>query len=279
MSFSYVFLLFTAYSVIGWISEVIYCSFLERRFINRGFLHGPVCPVYGFGGLLVIFLLEPWKDTWVLLFFAGMTVTSILEYATSWILEQIFNTKWWDYSDMKFNLHGRVCLLNSVLFGLMGVLAVHFVHPKIMKIVMSFPEKTASIIASCIACVFAADGLVTIRRLVSFGEQMAKFQEFCESLKERYEAKEWFPKAQKISDIFAELKTRAEADKSQFNAKLLERLESFSARHPASESFMHRFPTMSSKKYAGQFEYIRSEMLRRRLQKKAERAAAKQNKK
>ena len=129
MSLSYIFLIFLIYSVIGWISEVIYCSILQHKLVNRGFLHGPICPVYGFGGLLVVFFLEPFAGNIFYLFFMASIVTSVLEYATSWVLETIFATKWWDYSDLRFNIHGRICLLNSLLFGLMSVVGVKIMHP------------------------------------------------------------------------------------------------------------------------------------------------------
>ncbi|HPL91825.1 MAG TPA: putative ABC transporter permease, partial [Treponemataceae bacterium] len=129
MPLSQLFLFFMAYSVIGWITEVVYCSVQERRLVNRGFLHGPLCPVYGFGALLVVFLLEPFSGSVLVLFLVGMALTTALEYITAWLLETAFSTRWWDYSDLPFNFRGRVCLLNSVLFGLMSLIGVRVLHP------------------------------------------------------------------------------------------------------------------------------------------------------
>src|SRR5690606_28058615 len=106
MNFVTVVLLFFIYSFVGYISEVIYCSARERKFVNRGFLYGPLCPIYGFGGLLVVFLLQPFSYSFPLLFLMAVLVTTILEYVGSWVLETLFDMKWWDYSDYKLNING-----------------------------------------------------------------------------------------------------------------------------------------------------------------------------
>ena len=93
---SYIFIQFIIYSVIGYISEVIYCSFLQKKLVNRGFLFGPLCPIYGFGAVLTIYTLKEYLDDPIIVFVMGMLITSILEYFTSYIFEKIFNNKWWD---------------------------------------------------------------------------------------------------------------------------------------------------------------------------------------
>jgi hypothetical protein len=115
LPFHIVFLIFIIFSVVGWISEVLYVGiFFEHKFVNRGFLHGPLCPIYGFGGLSILLLPQSLYSTWVMLFFAGMLFGTIVEYISSWILEKLFHTRWWDYSHYKFNIRGRVCLLITV---------------------------------------------------------------------------------------------------------------------------------------------------------------------
>lgn len=103
-------LYFFIYAFLGWVSECIYCSIGHKKIINRGFLNGPVCPIYGFGALIVIFFLKRYENNVLELFLYGIIVTSILEYITGYLLEMIFNTTWWDYSRKKFNIKGRVCL-------------------------------------------------------------------------------------------------------------------------------------------------------------------------
>ena len=134
LSFYQIFLLFIIYSFIGWFCEVLYCSISQKKFVNRGFLYGPICPIYGCGGIMIFAFLMPLSDNIFLLFFASMIVTSAIEYFASWVMEKLFDAKWWDYSNYRFNIHGRICLLNSTLFGVMGVVAVRFVHPFILSL-------------------------------------------------------------------------------------------------------------------------------------------------
>ena len=137
--FRILFLLFLIYSAVGWLCESVYCSVPARKFINRGFLNGPLCPIYGVGALLADALLTPVAWSLPLLFLGGAIVTSVLEYFTGWLLETLFHAKWWDYSNKKWNLHGRVCLRNSILFGLMCVILLRVLHPLLLGLVLLVP--------------------------------------------------------------------------------------------------------------------------------------------
>ena len=132
-------LYFFIYAFLGWVCESIYCSIGNNKIINRGFLNGPICPVYGFGALIVIFFLDNHQDSIIEIFMYGLILTSILEYTTGYLLETIFNTTWWDYSDEKYNLKGRVCIKNSILFGLMSVILMEVIHKIILNLVASIP--------------------------------------------------------------------------------------------------------------------------------------------
>lgn len=133
-----VFLYLIIYSFLGWCCECVYCSFGEGEWINRGFLTGPFCPIYGFGAVATLLLLQYLPSRAFAVFFGGMLITSILEYLTSWLMEKLFNARWWDYSEEPFNLHGRVCLLNSVLFGLLCLFLYFDLHPAIQSLVAWF---------------------------------------------------------------------------------------------------------------------------------------------
>ena len=109
-------LLFTIYSLLGWVCESTYCSILAKKLINRGFLNGPFCPIYGVGALLIVKLLSPFSHNLVILFFASLLLTSLLEYLTGFAMEKLFHAKWWDYSHRRFNIQGRVCLGNALIF-------------------------------------------------------------------------------------------------------------------------------------------------------------------
>ena len=116
------------YSIIGWVYESTICSIGHRKLINRGFLNGPYCPIYGTGAVLVLLVLGRIQNP-VLLFFAGALVTCSLEYLTSWLMEKLFHARWWDYSKRKFNIGGRVCLIGAVVFGAFSVVLVLVLHP------------------------------------------------------------------------------------------------------------------------------------------------------
>ena len=133
------FLYLVFYSFVGWVYESALCSVLEKRFVNRGFLNGPVCPVYGFGAVLVIATLGSFKNVAVL-FFGGMLLTCSLEFMTSLLLEKLFHAKWWDYSQYRFNLQGRICLQGALVFGALSVLVVLFIHPFVMGVLDAMPD-------------------------------------------------------------------------------------------------------------------------------------------
>ena len=140
-------LLFLCYSFLGWACETVYCSIGKRKFVNRGFLNGPLCPVYGFGALAVLYFLRPVSDNIPLLFVSGMVLTSVIEYITGYLLEKLFATKWWDYSSRRFNIHGRVCLRNSLMFGALSVVAVRVIDPVIRGGIYALPATVCAVLS------------------------------------------------------------------------------------------------------------------------------------
>lgn len=187
---SYIFMLFLAYSFIGWLWETSYCSIRQGRFINRGFLRGPLCPVYGVGGMLIMYLLQPWAHTWIPLFFASMVIVSVVEYVTSWILEVLFHTRWWDYSNEKFNLHGRIFLGGAICFGVMGTLCAHFVHPWLESKIFSIPLQTARLVAWILFAILLVDLITTLHGLVNFTLYQTRLKEFTEFIEGGFD-QEW----------------------------------------------------------------------------------------
>ena len=131
MEFVYAYAYFVLYAFLGWVCEDLYCGIPAKKFINRGFFYGPYCPIYGVGALLVLYPLLFVKDYPILVFVLGVIITSALEYITSWVMEILFKTRWWDYSERFMNINGRVCLLNSTLFGIMSIVVVYIIHPVI----------------------------------------------------------------------------------------------------------------------------------------------------
>ena len=121
--------IFIIYAFIGWCTEVSYAALDRGIFVNRGFLNGPYCPIYGCGVVIVVAALTPLKDNLLILFAGSFLLTSILEYITGFILEKVFHNKWWDYSNKPFNLHGYVCLKFSIYWGLACTFIMDVIHP------------------------------------------------------------------------------------------------------------------------------------------------------
>ncbi len=167
-------LLFFGYSFLGWCMEVVLKYIQFHRFINRGFLTGPICPIYGSGAILITLafrLLSRFESGIGTTFAVSFILCGTLEYLTSYYMEKRFHTRWWDYSQKPMNLHGRVWIGNLVLFGLGGVLIIHVLNPFLLKCLAGFPLRTKGIIAGIILAVFAADYVLThfIMKLVKTG--------------------------------------------------------------------------------------------------------------
>lgn len=142
------FLLFIIYSNIGWLIEVIKTKLDDKKWINRGFLIGPYCPIYGISAIVMVNYLTHYKNDIVTVFILALFICSFAEYITSYVMEKLFNTRWWDYSNEKFNLEGRICLKNCVYFGLLGVLLVYIVNPMFVRILNNINDGNLTIIGS-----------------------------------------------------------------------------------------------------------------------------------
>ena len=155
------FLLFIIYSFIGWLFELAFSYIQLKKVVNRGFLIGPYCPIYGAGCLLLIILLSDYADNILVLFSLSIIVCSLLEYFTSLIMEKIFNLRWWDYSNMKFNINGRICLETMVPFGVIGVLVVKYFNPWLLSIINLVDSQTITIVVIILMSLFIIDVLVS----------------------------------------------------------------------------------------------------------------------
>lgn len=206
------FLYFTAYSILGWACETFYCSVGNRKFVNRGFLNGPVCPVYGFGAVLVILLLQSTEKNLVALFLSGMMVTTVLEYLTSVLLEKLFHMKWWDYSRYKFQINGRVCLLNSLMFGGLSVILMRVLHPWISGLIARIPTSLLPWISLGILAIFAVDTVVTVRSILILKGKMQEIQKLLEEIKTRTEAA--------AAQLRAEMREKTQESKASLEARL-----------------------------------------------------------
>ena len=182
-NFSLLFAYFLLYAIVGWTCEVVYCSIPEKKFVNRGFLNGPYCPIYGVGAIIIVVFLGPYIHNPLEVFFIGMITTSVLEYITSWGMEKTFHAKWWDYSNAKFNINGRVCLKNSILFGVMSLVLMYFLHPFLQGLIASISQFLLVIIATIAAVLFTADVVESTRETLDFNKKLGTIYEATAELK------------------------------------------------------------------------------------------------
>lgn len=157
------FLLFLIYSIAGWILEVTCVSIENKRFVNRGFMIGPYCPIYGCGAIVITLLLGKYTNDWIVLFFMAIITCGILEYATSYIMEKLFHARWWDYSKRKYNINGRVCLETLIPFGILGLIIMYITNPFIFSNLAKVPEQTLNTIAIISAIIFTIDIAISIK--------------------------------------------------------------------------------------------------------------------
>lgn len=153
---------FIIYSFIGWIYESGYVSVTKKILVNRGFLNGPIIPLYGCGATLVFFLFWRYKGLNLIIFFGGMIVATILEFITSYFMEMLFHAKWWDYSDKRFNFNGRICLAASLVWGFLSLLMINVIQPIILYIIGLFRSPYNIYVAYIIFTVFCLDATVTV---------------------------------------------------------------------------------------------------------------------
>lgn len=179
-------LMFFAYCFLGYFVEVIYCSIGERHFVNRGFLHGPWLPIYGFGGMFIHIFLIRFKSYGILggiaIFLLSGISTSIIEYIGSVALERLFSIKLWDYSTYKYNINGRVCLKNSTFFALMGLAVVYLIGPKISELIYSIPILYVRIASIILLALFSIDFILSTMKMASFKKALLELYDKAKSL-------------------------------------------------------------------------------------------------
>ena len=238
------FLWLMIYSVIGWVYESTICSIGQRKLINRGFLNGPYCPIYGTGAVLVLLVLGRIQNP-VLLFFAGAVLTCSLEYLTSWLMEKLFHARWWDYSKRKFNIGGRVCLIGAVVFGAFSVVLILVLHPWVKSLTDRLTDTALTWICAILLVGIVSDLIVTVKGLLGthavFAEYAVLLQQKRRELSEklrlgaeegreriRERGSEELAKLREAAELGAEerekIRRTTEEERERFYAKLQMRL-------------------------------------------------------
>ena len=190
------FLLFISYAFLGWCMEVT-CKFIQyKKFINRGFLIGPYCPIYGWGALAITILLKRYMEDPLVLFVMSTIICSIIEYLTSYFMEKKYHARWWDYSNKKFNINGRVCLETLIPFGILGVAIMYGTNPILFKLYNQIPQLVINILTVILFIGFIVDNIISSNIISSINVEENKLikdntEEITEKIKQVLRQKSW----------------------------------------------------------------------------------------
>ena len=182
MSIYYSILYFFVYGFLGWCTEVIFAAFKQHRFVNRGFLNGPICPIYGVGVTLVIACLEAFQSNLLLLYISSVILVTVLEGVTGWAMDKLFHNKWWDYSKLPFNIGGYVCLLFSLIWGVACVFIVYFVLPLIHQVLSLIPHTAGIALIAILGIALLSDMIVTTSAIVKFNQYLELLKHITDEL-------------------------------------------------------------------------------------------------
>lgn len=170
----YYFFLFFIYAVIGWIVEVIYVFIIDKKLVNRGFLIGPYIPIYGVCATIMTLYLTQYKSNPLTVFILAMFICSFIEYMTSYYMEKLFKARWWDYSNQKFNLNGRTCLLNTFLFGILALILIYIANPPLISLIDKMNKNTLYIISTICLIIFIIDLVVSTKVILNLKDKISQ---------------------------------------------------------------------------------------------------------
>ena len=181
--------------------ESIVRSIAEKKIINTGFLNGPFCPIYGFGAIIMLVLLKRFAINWIVLFFASIIILTLWEYVVGVLLEKIFKTKYWDYSDQKFNFQGRICLTNSICWGILGVLFIYYIHPFIEMLIGYVDVLTLKIVISIFMILFTIDFIISVVKVKNIKSTLDKIENLNQQIKEKLQEIKKTDKSNKLEKM------------------------------------------------------------------------------
>ncbi|MDU1315454.1 putative ABC transporter permease [Anaerococcus hydrogenalis] len=202
------------FALLGWVWESIYCTAQNQKWQNRGFLYGPLCPIYGFGSIFALFAYDLVNEgvlerlSPLQIFIVGFIISMILEYPTSYILEKLFHARWWDYTDVPLNLNGRTSVPTSIGFGLAGILVMNYLIPMAEDLYFLLPEILVIILPFILVGIHSSDLTLTVINLTNFQKELDEIEE---NFQERM--------TQRVDNFYEK--------KKSFNPKLLRSVVSF----------------------------------------------------
>ncbi|MCR4955833.1 MAG: putative ABC transporter permease [Lachnospiraceae bacterium] len=262
-SFYEVLWVFVIYSFIGWCTEVAYATLDTGKFINRGFLNGPVCPIYGCGVIIVVSILTPIMHIPLLLFLGSMLFTTLLELVVGFGLEKIFHHQWWDYSMYPFNFKGYICLKFSILWGLACTFVMYVVHPFIAKMIRIFPQKIGMVILVIALIGFATDCVIAITTIFKFSKKLLYLEKVQAQL-DKLSVNIGENIYENVSDVLevpgyvkADLTERKEEYQKKRQELLLKREELMKESKVLQHRILKAFPHMKSRTHKDALEKLR----------------------
>ncbi len=218
-------LLFFFYCFCGWVWESSYVSLRQRRWVNRGFLRGPLLPIYGSGAILILFVTLPVETSLPLVYLLGMTAATALEYVTGAVMERLFQVRYWDYSKQWCNLHGYICLTSSVAWGFFSIVLVRFLHPPVARLLADVPALWVDPAAFALTAVFTVDAVRSVEAALDLREILTKLTEENEDLRR-------LAKRAEVAAAFAEEDLRRFRERTEVEKLLLRsRLDSQMQQH------------------------------------------------
>lgn len=238
---------FIIYSFFGWVLESIFKTIYEKRLVNSGFLNGPFCPIYGIGAIIMLTFLTNYRNDYFVLFIMGFVILSVWEYIVGWALEKVFHTKYWDYTNNKFNIQGRVCLMNSIFWGILGVVFIIWIHPFVTNALLVIPGNIQNYITILITCYLIVDFTITAIKVTKINTKLNKLSEITSTLKEKLE---------ELKDI-GNIQEKGEAKLESAIAELKEKqMELKNTLDKQTARLRKAFPTMTSEKLSELGEFL-----------------------
>ena len=252
--------IFLIYAFLGWCSEVAFAAVNKGKFVNRGFLNGPVCPIYGFGMLIVVTAMWGLKGNLILLFLGSATLTTALEFVTGFVLEKFFHDKWWDYSDMPFNIKGYICLKFTVLWGLAATFIVGAVHRFVYMLIVKMPAVPGIILLSVFAAAFITDFVITVTELAKMPKKLGALLEAEKALRAISDkigeniSDTTIAAKEKGSEIAVENKPKIDELKAEYEKKKQEFSAAFEKRNFVHRRIVKAFPNLKNGRYSAVYE-------------------------
>ena len=271
---------FIIYCFLGWVWESAYVSVRKRKWVNRGFMHGPLLPIYGSGAVIVLFAALPFKGNVVAVYFAGMIAATILEYVTGAAMEALFKVRYWDYSDQRFNLNGHICLTSSLGWGFFSVVMVYWLHKPFERAVLAIPENVLSPVIHVIMMLAAADFALSFKAAIELRDILVKLEQVKEEIRlhqkrievyEAFLADEAKQKMQKHEEEFERVKKELSFVRGELEKLKADRVHRWEHVKKDQLRLLRAHPSAISKKYKSSFEEMKNRLdLKNKLEEKLE---------